>query len=393
MDSLYVMRQKLQEVYAAHSIVFDKIIQFAVALTTFFFINKNIGFMEMAAQPVATLALAVICTFFPFTMTIVVAAALVLLHLFAGSLGMMAVTALVFLIMFALYFRLTPKMALVALLTPIAFMLKIPYVVPIAYALIQGPVCVIAICCGTVVYFMMEYVKKAVPALQGGEAAGLLEQISAYIKQVFQNKELWITIAAFIICYLVVYTIRRQAIDHAWKIAILAGAVVNVIVITVGDIALGVDTSFGTLIFGSVAAIIVGVILELFFFSVDYARSENLQYEDDEYYYYVKAVPKLSIASPEKTVKRINERQETEIIDAEEVRRRAERAEKAAKAENAPAKRKAPEGKRPATKQNVKKPTKRPATKKGPSTKRQDMAEVDKMLLTQSLRKDLNLDE
>ena len=26
------------------------------------------------------------------------------------------------------------------------------------------------------------------------------------------------------------------------------------------------------------------MILELFFFSVDYSRSENLQYEDDEYY-------------------------------------------------------------------------------------------------------------
>ena len=42
----------------------------------------------------------------------------------------------------------------------------------------------------------------------------------------------------------------------------------------------------------------------------------------DEYYYYVKAVPKLSVAKPEKTVKRINGHRETEIMDTESVRNR-----------------------------------------------------------------------
>lgn len=83
--------------------------------------------------------------------------------------------------------------------------------------------------------------------------------------------------------------------------------------------------SYGSLIFGSIGAAVIGVILELFFFSVDYSRSENLQYEDDEYYYYVKAVPKIVVSTPEKTVKRINERQETEIMDTAEVRKKAKK--------------------------------------------------------------------
>lgn len=376
MDSLFVIRGRLQEIYAAHSRIFDKAIQFVLALVTFYLINDNVGFMKAAAQPVATLALSVICTFFPLIITVIMAAALVLLHMYVASLGMLAVTALVFLVMFIFYFRLTPKMALVVLLTPIAFMLKVPYIIPIAYALIYSPICMIAIICGTIVFYMMEYVKKAAPGLKGDDAAGLMGQISVYVKQVFQNKEMWIIIAAFIICFLLVYTIRRQSADHAWKIAIVSGAIVNIIVVTVGDIALGVHTSYGPLIIGSVAAVVVGLILELFFFSVDYARSETLQYEDDEYYYYVKAVPKLSVATPEKTVKRINERQETEIIDTDGVRRRAGKVEK-----------QAPKKKKPAGKAA----SGRPAPKRGPSAKKHDIDEVNKMLLTQSLRKDLNL--
>ena len=40
---------------------------------------------------------------------------------------------------------------------------------------------------------------------------------------------------------------------------------------------------------------------------MDYSRTENVQFEDDEYYYYVKAVPKIGVAVPEKQVMHITE--------------------------------------------------------------------------------------
>lgn len=372
MDMIYVFRGRIQELYAKNSKVFDKIFQFILAIVTFTVINHNVGFMKAAASPVASLALAVICTFLPLMVTVIMATVLILAHMFALSIGMLAVTAVIFLIMYIFYLRLTPKKALIVLLTPLAFFLKVPYIIPVACGLVATPISLIAISCGTIVYYMLEYVKKSSVNIENVGAKGMLTQATKYVQQVFQNKEMWIIIVAFIICFFVVFTLRRTSMDHAWKVAIVAGAVVNVIVIVAGDIALGVHTSYGTLIGGNIGAIIIGLILELFLFSVDYARSENLQFEDDEYYYYVKAIPKVSVATPEKTVKRINERQETEIIDTETVRKKAD-----SQAQN--------------RKVNVKKGGKKPAPKKGPAAKKHDMKEVDKMLLTQSLRKDLNL--
>ena len=66
------------------------------------------------------------------------------------------------------------------------------------------------------------------------------------------------------------------------------------------------------------------MIVKFFVFSVDYTRKERLQFEDDEYYYYVKAVPKSSVTIPEKTVKRINECQKTGVIDVEQVQKMEE---------------------------------------------------------------------
>ncbi|MCI6122557.1 MAG: hypothetical protein SOV77_03575 [Lachnospiraceae bacterium] len=372
MDMIYVFRGRIQELYAKNSKVFDKIFQFILAIVTFTVINHNVGFMKAAASPVASLALAVICTFLPLMVTVIMATVLILAHMFALSIGMLAVTAVIFLIMYIFYLRLTPKKALIVLLTPLAFFLKVPYIIPVACGLVATPISLIAISCGTIVYYMLEYVKKSSVNIENVGAKGMLTQATKYVQQVFQNKEMWIIIVAFIICFFVVFTLRRTSMDHAWKVAIVAGAVANVIVIVAGDIALGVHTSYGTLIGGNIGAIVIGLILELFLFSVDYARSENLQFEDDEYYYYVKAIPKVSVATPEKTVKRINERQETEIIDTETVRKKAD-----SQAQN--------------RKVNVKKSGKKPAPKKGPAAKKHDMKEVDKMLLTQSLRKDLNL--
>ena len=46
--------------------------------------------------------------------------------------------------------------------------------------------------------------------------------------------------------------------------------------------------------------------LNFFVYGGDYTRTERLEYEDDEYYYYVKAVPKALVATSERSIKKIN---------------------------------------------------------------------------------------
>ena len=66
---------------------------------------------------------------------------------------------------------------------------------------------------------------------------------------------------------------------------------------------LGLPEKIIWLVLSTVAAIFAGVVIQFIFMNLDYARTENVQFEDDEYYYYVKAVPKKMIAKEEKVVK------------------------------------------------------------------------------------------
>ena len=117
--------------------------------------------------------------------------------------------------------------------------------------------------------------------------------------------------AAFAVTITLVYLIRRLSMDYSWTIAIVAGALVNVMVLLVGDLMFDTNVAIGGVIGGTIVSALVALVIQFFAFHVDYSRTEKVQFEDDEYYYYVKAVPKVTVAAPERKVKKINQQKRT----------------------------------------------------------------------------------
>ena len=300
MSTLLVWREKLQKIYAKYSTYILKALQFIFGLVLFGLINANIGFMKTASSVFCTAGLAVICTFFPMIVMVTAAAALILVHFYSLSLPIAAVSLVIFLIMYIFYFRFTPGKAWLVLLSALAFGLKIPLVIPIAFGLMGTPVWIVPASCGVIAYYMVDYVKDSAAALRNTDAESLFDSLMSFTKQVLTSREMWLMVVTVVLGILVVNLVRTRAVDHAWKIASAAGAVVSVIVAAAGNIALNAGISYVSLVVSAVIGILVGVVLELLFFSVDYSRTENIQFEDDEYYYYVKAVPKVGVSAPER---------------------------------------------------------------------------------------------
>ncbi len=81
------------------------------------------------------LVLALMCSFLPINLLIVISAVFVILHFYAVSMECAVVGGVVFLLMLLLYYRFAPKDALIVLLLPLCFVLKIPYAIPIIVGL------------------------------------------------------------------------------------------------------------------------------------------------------------------------------------------------------------------------------------------------------------------
>ena len=312
MNKLFEIKGYLSKYYGKYSNIVDKAIKFIVALLSLTFINQHIGFSEIISKPFMSIILSAICMMLPISMTVVLVTIATIIQLLTLSIGAAVVAGIFFVIIYGFFVRYAPGKAIVILLVPIAFMLGIPVAVPVILGLIGSPICILPITMGTMVYYLIDYMKSNSTLLEAAGENGIMEQVATYAQQILVNREMWCNIIAFVICLLLVYSVRRMSIDYSWEIAILAGVLGNINAIAYGYIIMDIQLSYISLIVGSIMAVLVAFIVKFFVFAVDYTRTERLQFEDDEYYYYVKAVPKSSVAIPEKTVKRINEHQKME---------------------------------------------------------------------------------
>ena len=309
MSNLLVWKEKLQSFYAKHSTYISKAVQFLTGLLLFGMINYNIGFMKTASSVFCTVGLAVICTFLPAVIMTLAAAALVLVHFYALSMPIAMISALIFFIMYIFYFRFTPGKSWILIVSVLSFGLNIPFVAPIVFGLLGAPVWIVPAGCGVIVYYMIRFVKLSATALKSSGAEAMTEGMLSFTKQVLTNREMWLMLMIIVIGILVVNAVKNRSVDHAWKIASVSGAAVCVVAAAAGNLLLDEMIPYAIIILSAVAGAAIGFVLEFVFFSVDYSRTENVQFEDDEYYYYVKAVPKVGVTVPDKKVKHITERQ------------------------------------------------------------------------------------
>lgn len=306
MTGLLVAKQILVTLYSKYEVYITPILKFVLALISLMIINSRLGYMDSIDKITVVLIVALMCSFMPMNFIIVMAALFVMLHLYSFNLECAVVVGAGFLLMFLLYLRFSPKDTLVVLLLPICFLLRIPYVIPLAMGLVGTPVSAVSVACGTIAYYMLHFVLQNVSAILAMADEEMTAKFKFVVDGILHNREMVITIVAFAVTVILVYLIRRLSIDYAWTIAMAAGAVVNITVLLVGDLMFDTNVALLEVVLGNIISLLLAVVLQFFVFNVDYSRTEKVQFEDDEYYYYVKAVPKISVAKPEKKVKQIN---------------------------------------------------------------------------------------
>ncbi len=304
MTSLLEIKEKIKSIYSKYDIFLNPLFKFILALCVFSIINGNIGYMERANTLTVTLAVSLVCAILPANVMVLLAAAAVLLHLYALSLEVMAVAFVLFLLMGLMYFRFSPKNGIYTLLMPVCLHFNLGPVMPIAVGLMGNVPSAISFICGVVAWYFLDGVKQNALALSGrGGSDGAVTKITAALNQLIGNKEMYLVILTFLVVFAVVLLIRSLSIDYAWTAAIIIGGLVNFIVLFAGYVMLGISEKVVGLVIGSLMSLAVAFVLEFFFFHLDYTRTERVQFEDDEYYYYVKAVPKMYVAEKEKQVK------------------------------------------------------------------------------------------
>ena len=307
LTSIIEIRKKIIEGYGKYEYIINPLFKFVLSFLLIRTINAHIGFALGLTNQLLGVIIALVCTLVPMNFIAAIMVLLILAHLYTLSLEVMIVGAVIFLLMFLLYFRFSPKDTVMLLLLPLAFAARLEYAVPVIAGLLFTPGSAVGIGFGVVIVKYLQYVEENKAALTNSEIGpATVDNFRNIVDALMQNRSMWILAAALAAAVIVVYFIRRLETAHSWTIAIIAGTMVELFVILFGDMQYDTNVDLTKVFISAGMSLLLEFLVQFFCFMVDYTRIENVQFEDDDYYYYVKAVPKDTVSDSLRVVKTIS---------------------------------------------------------------------------------------
>ena len=298
METLVKIKDWMKAFYGKFDIVIDTVVKFAVAFTALKLMNDRLGFFSLFENPFVLVIISLVCSLLPYGLAAFLLAVCLLLNVYKASVEVAIILAVFLILVCLLYYSFHPGDPVVLILTPVLLALRMPYLIPLFVGIAGSIISVIPVSCGIILYYILVYVKgtPAVIAVDKPSIMDMPEKFVSIIDGMLKNKEMWMMIIIFAITIVVIYIIKKFPFDYSWFVAAAAGAVTMI----AASIVLDAEISIVNVII-SLAVVCIYI---LFVHDVDYQRTERLQFCDDDYYYYVTAVPRLSAEGFDSDIKK-----------------------------------------------------------------------------------------
>ncbi len=293
MKEILKFRQSVKEFCSKYDMIITPVVRFILYLIMYMTLNSMTGYSTAFGSTKVAVLMAVISAVTSDGIGLGLGALLLTGQLFSANVEIGAVFLLLFLVLYCAYIRFFPKTIWIVLFAPVFFLVKLQFLLPILAGMLVGPAAMFSVGIGCIIYYFMIAAGDYVDALASAGGA----EIAASYKFIFEalkgNKELVLTVAVFAVIVLIVAIIYKLSFDYSWYVAIAIGGVFEIILFLVGNVTTGADMSLTSVVIGSLISVIVAAVVQFWKTVVDYSKVEKTQFEDDEYYYYVKAVPKF----------------------------------------------------------------------------------------------------
>ena len=284
-------------------------------------INNTLAYNTTVANPVIELGLAAVGAFLPPVVLILLCALLAILQVYSASPILAALVVVIFAVLYCFIARFSGKYGYAVVAVPILFIFKMPYLIPLLLGMIATPMAIFPTVSGVIVYYVFKVIQEAATRQDITSLDATLALYIDVVNSLFKHKEMFITAAIFAVVILIMWLVRRMRFEFVFEITIVLGAIVNILGFLLANLQLDINVGTGSMILGTVLSTLLVFVAQFFRVVLDYTSVEHVQFEDDDYYYYVKAVPKIDVAMLQKNVTRFSgteEEQEEEMTAAEE---------------------------------------------------------------------------
>ena len=314
------IRAKVTEIYQKYDFIVNAALKFVLMFLSLKKAAGVIGYNTTLSGTGAVIAFSAVSAFLPSSLMVLIAAMYVFLQILTASVLIAVTVILVFLILYLFFLRFTPKEGIAVIATPYLCSVGLPYAVPLFLGLFGSVLSVVPAACGVVAYFMIKAVKNNIITID--QLKALKDQaLTIYIDildDLLNNPPMYVLMFVFAVTIIAVVLVRMMKMDFSFEISILVGTGVMMLALLIGSLMAETELKVASMVFGSLLCAGAAMLCMWFYRTLDYAGAERVQFEDERYYYYVTAVPKITAASPRRTIRKPKRPKEEETLTEDE---------------------------------------------------------------------------
>lgn len=308
---MLLLRERVQAFYGRFSVVIKPLGRFLTMFFALLVIRKSIG-IELFSDVAVLAVISLIGAGLPTGMNILLVALTTLFNLSALSLEVTLMVGILMIAMFCINYAVRPEMNLVVLLLPVCHFMKIPYAAVLMVGITGTVLEIMPVMSGTLFYYTLTYIGKNANAYSSAGTLDPLQKFTQLMSGLMNYDEMWLMCITLGVMLVVTRVINKLSLDYAKQIAPGTGLAAGLLVALIGIFSMDIRMSMVALLLGMAGSVLIAYAGLFILLPLNYLQTEYVQFEDDEYYYYVKAVPKMAISRPELQVKKLNIRKELE---------------------------------------------------------------------------------
>lgn len=296
MTGLLTVRDAIRDFLRKYDEITTPLLRFVAAYIVFRSINRMYGYSDLFDKSIVLFLMSVICALVSDQVAVLMGGAMILLNALSVSVEVGVVFLVLVILIYCMYMRMFQECGWILAFVPIMLMLKLYYAVPLIVVIFSGAAGIVPTAFGVVLYYFSVCVRE----IQDG---GMLEdeKFQAYtyiVDGIIKNKNILAMAIVAAIVILLTYIIYMLPFDYSWYVAIGVGGICNMIFTGMVNSAVGAEAASGV-VSGSLLGIVIALFVQACKRIADYSRKETVQFEDDDYYYYVKSIPKYNMGKKE----------------------------------------------------------------------------------------------
>ena len=297
MKFLTQLKNRIDEYYVKHPIITGYVVRFGLSFLALILLSANIGFNEILSNFIFLIIFALICAFIPIKLMTLALVAYTILQLFSLSTGIGVLSCLLFVVLYLVYFRFDERTGYALLMIPLLCMIRLPFLVPVVLAVAAPLGSIVSVILGLLTYYYLHYIQIYTAVFMGMADNSEITKMSMALQGLFTYREMWYTMGCVLLAFLATYYLKKINMNRSGHMAVAIGTGAWLILTLLCNL-LGDTMNYNKLIWyvgGAAVTIILGMVISDLVLPLDYRRTELLEFEDEEFKYFVRAVPKAMV--------------------------------------------------------------------------------------------------